>query len=325
MKKTVLIADDNPDVVDILKRRCEKMNLTVVTAGTAMEALSVAEVWHPDAVVLDVSMPEGNGLTVCEMLVNHEQLSTIPVIILTGSTSSEVVKRCHELCAYYIPKTTDMWGRIEPVICELLGIDPMGNPISDRVENVDNQTAEETAEVTMQEVAEETTDEAPSIGCVEILDRVFSILGMELERKDNEADEPAEAIEPEGDTAPWVLTIEDDEDVAFTLRTRLKGIGLTAVNSYEGSAGYRYAFMSSPTAIILDYELPDGNGAYVLRRLKESPVTSSIPVVVLTGRREGYIERQMRSMGAHAFFTKPINWMQIQDTLEDLIPAAFVH
>lgn len=319
MNKTVLIADDNPDVVDILKRRCETLNLTVVTAGTAMEALSVAEVWRPDAVVLDVSMPEGNGLTVCEMLVNHEQLSTIPVIILTGSTSSEVVKRCHELCAYYIPKTTDMWSRIEPVICELLGIDSIGQLVAEPSENDTNQIAGETSEDKMQVV---TAEEAPSIGCVEVLDRVFSILGMEMERKEKLEEATCTSEE---EPAPWVLTIEDDEDVAFTLRTRLKEIGLTAVNSYEGAAGYRYAFMSSPTAIILDYELPDGNGAYVMRRLKESPVTSSIPVVVLTGRREGYIERQMRSMGAHAFFTKPINWMRIQDTLEDLIPAAFVH
>lgn len=300
MNKTVLIADDNVDVVDILKRRCEMLGLRVVVARDAMEALSKAETCHPAAIMLDVNMPHGNGLSVCEMLNHHEQLSTIPVIVLTGSTSTEVVKRCHQLCAYYIPKTTDVWSQIEPVLCDLLKITP--------AENEPQKTSPE-------------EDDDASASCVELLDRVFSILGSEMARAPSAETEVA----PEGDPAPWVLTIEDDEDVAFSLRRRLQEIGITAVNSNEGADGYRYAFLSAPTAIILDYELPGGNGAYVMRRLKESPVTASIPVVVLTGRKEGYIERQMRSMGASAFFTKPIHWERIQETLSDLVPTAFTN
>ncbi|PQO36255.1 response regulator [Bremerella cremea] len=297
MKKTVLIADDNTDIVDVLRLRCEKLGLNVLEASNAMEALAKAEAFHPEAIVLDVNMPHGNGLSVCEMLVNHEKLNSIPVIVLTGNTSSEVVKRCHQLCAFYIPKTTDIWSQIEPLLCDLLKIPPRKNEMSEALE------------------------EDASTSCVEILDRVFDILGVEMEQREAKpTTDPTEV-----DSSPWVLTIEDDEDVAFSLRRRLQGIGITAVNSNEGADGYRYAFMSAPSAIILDYELPGGDGAYVMRRLKESPVTADIPVVVLTGRKEGYIERQMRSMGASAFFTKPIHWEQIQETLTDLVPKAFVN
>lgn len=297
MKKTVLIADDNTDIVDVLRLRCEKLGLNVLEASNAMEALAKAEAFHPEAIVLDVNMPHGNGLSVCEMLVNHEKLNSIPVIVLTGNTSSEVVKRCHQLCAFYIPKSTDIWSQIEPLLCDLLKISPRKNEMSEALE------------------------EDASTSCVEILDRVFDILGVEMEQREAKpSTDPTEV-----DSSPWVLTIEDDEDVAFSLRRRLQGIGITAVNSNEGADGYRYAFMSAPSAIILDYELPGGDGAYVMRRLKESPVTADIPVVVLTGRKEGYIERQMRSMGASAFFTKPIHWEQIQETLTDLVPKAFVN
>ncbi|PQO28888.1 response regulator [Blastopirellula marina] len=312
MNKTVLIADDNADVVDVLKRRCEMLGLSVVVARNAMEALSKAEACHPAAIMLDVNMPHGNGLSVCEMLNHHEQLSAIPVIVLTGNTSSEVIKRCHQLCAFYIPKTTDIWSQIEPVLCDLL-------KISSNKEASAKVSAEDVSPKAA--VSEDRTSEDPSSSCVEILDRVFSILGSEMARDTNV--EPV--VTPQGSAAPWVLTIEDDEDVAFSLRRRLQEIGITAVNSNEGADGYRYAFLSAPTAIILDYELPGGNGAYVMRRLKESPVTASIPVVVLTGRKEGYIERQMRSMGASAFFTKPIHWERIQETLSDLVPTAFAN
>ncbi|RCS46456.1 response regulator [Bremerella cremea] len=297
MKKTVLIADDNADIVDILKRRCETLGLNVIVANNAMEALTKAEAYQPEAIMLDVNMPHGNGLSVCEMLTHHEQLSSIPVIVLTGNTSSEVVKRCHQLCAFYIPKTTDIWSQIEPVLCDLLKITPM----------------KDTPDV--------NTEEDASANCVAMLDRVFSILGAEINR--NTETEMECAVEE--DAAPWVLTIEDDEDVAFTLRRRLQEVGINAVNANEGTEGYRHAFMSVPTAIILDYELPGGNGAYVMRRLKESPVTASIPVIVLTGRKEGYIERQMRSMGASAFYNKPIPWQQVQETLSNLVPAAFAN
>jgi len=296
MKKTILIADDHADIVAILKRRCEALGLNVVTATSAMETLSVAEVVDPDAIVIDVHMPEGNGLTVCEMMAHHQRLKSIPVIVLTGHSSADVVKRCHELCAYYVPKTTDMWRHVEPVVCELLDIQATSsNPpaIAD---------------------AEEPCDS------VEILDRVFAILGVES--SDSPIVDPPGEIH--GEKSPWVLTIEDDEDVALALKMRLKEVGIVSVHAMEGTAGYRSAFMSAPSAIILDYELPRGNGDYVLRRLKESSVTADIPVIVLTGRKEAYIERQMRGMGANAFFTKPFHWKQIQETLENLVPA-FLH
>ncbi|GAA4425511.1 response regulator [Bremerella cremea] len=296
--KSILIADDNSDVVDILKRRCEKLGLSVVTADNAMEALKLADSVHPEAIILDIHMPQGNGLTVAEMLSNHEQLHSVPVIILTGSSSEEIIKRCHQLCAYYIPKSTDIWRHIEPVLCELLEIneDPMDIPEMPSDQKLSESLA--------------------------ILDRVFAILGVEA----NDSPQPAEGSEPVVEqNTPWVLTIEDDEDVAMALKMRLKEVGIIAVHAAEGTAGYRSAFMSAPSAIILDYELPRGNGDYVLRRLKESPVTSSIPVIVLTGRKEPFIERQMRSMGANAFFTKPFQWGRIKQTLEDLLPAGMVH
>lgn len=128
---------------------------------------------------------------------------------------------------------------------------------------------------------------------------------------------PAEQVSQAANSTerPWILSIEDDEDVVLALRLRLQEMGIDVVNIAEGRSGYFKAFDSPPNAIILDYELPEGNGDYVLRRLKESPVTSSIPVIVLTGRREGYIQRQMQSLGADAFLTKPFKWELLRDTL----------
>lgn len=290
MKKTILIADDNPDIVDLLSSRCTQLGLDVQSADNAMTVLQLAEQIHPAVVILDVNMPKGNGLSVCEMLSTHTQLQDTPVIILTGNSSTDILKRCHEMCAYYVPKAVDVWSRIEPLLCELLDL-PSKPAARHKPSDESNET-------------------------VDLLDRVFAILGVEsgdlLAGEDN-------GNTWEADGQPWVLSIEDDEDMALALKMRLREVGIETVHVSEGRSGYYRAFSSPPNAIILDYELPEGNGDYVLRRLKETPATSNIPVIVLTGRREGYIERQMRGMGASAFFTKPFNWELLKEALGNLV------
>ena len=53
-------------------------------------------------------------------------------------------------------------------------------------------------------------------------------------------------------------------------------------------------------AIILDQEMPDGNGEYILRRLKESPATEGIPVIVLTGTKDQALARRRGSVRMRA-------------------------
>lgn len=294
MSKTVLIADDDADVVDLLARHCRKLGLQVVSADNAMTALSAAEHNVPDAVILDVDMPRGNGLSVCEMMADHETLRSIPIIILTASSSHETVRRCHQLCAYYVLKSPNVWPRIEPILRELF--------------DLDDASATGASEETKSEPDADGTG-----GPDDLMDTVFAVLGVE---KDNsfmgdELDEPQQWTEK-----PWVLSIEDDDDFALAMRLRLQELGIQVIRAAAGMEGYRRAFIEAPRAIVLDYELPQGNGDYVLRRLKESPATCDIPVIVLTGRRDASIERQMRALGASEFLTKPLDWTRLRSALQ---------
>lgn len=294
MTNTVLIADDDKDLVDLLRMHCQALGLEVLTAADAMSALMVAQESSPDLILLDVSMPAGSGLSVCEMMAKHDDLKSIPVVILTGSASEEVVRRCHELCAYYVPKAPDVWSRVEPLVKEIL--QPANQP------PLDSSPSPEVA----------NHIGCDSAGSESILDTVFAVLGVE--EGETLLDEEQATGELRTDE-PWVLSVEDDDDVALALKLRLQEIGLKVIRASAGSEGYRKAFLNEPQAIILDYELPGGNGDYVLRRLKESSATRDIPVIVLTGRRECYIERQMRALGASEFLTKPIQWSRLRAAL----------
>jgi response regulator RpfG family c-di-GMP phosphodiesterase len=115
----------------------------------------------------------------------------------------------------------------------------------------------------------------------------------------------------ESDDVPWVICIDDDRAFTWALKRRLESAGVAVVRAFEGREGFRTAFRHPASAVILDYEMPDGQGDYVLRRLKDNPVTYDIPVIVITGRKDKTLERRMLNLGAAAYFTKPIVWCNL--------------
>jgi DNA-binding response OmpR family regulator len=288
--KTVLIADDDRDLVDLLARRCRALGLAVETAGDAITALRKIDQSPPNVAILDVNMPAGNGLSVREMMADTERLSAIPVIILTGKSDEQTIRRCHNLSAYYVPKSPDVWSRVEPLLRELLCL---------------NETVDDCQSVAVRQVALPQ----PTLSAV---DAVFAMVGWDESYLDAPGRAAQERQQIEG---PWVLCIDDDAELSHTLKLRLEKIGVHVLRAYAGMEGYQYACATPAQAIILDYEMPDGNGDYVLRRLKDNPLTRDIPVIVLTGRKDKALERKMLNLGAAAFLTKPCAWNTLHSKL----------
>ncbi len=122
--KTVLIADDDQTFVRVMTMRCRFLGLDVRTCSDAMFALTLIHKDPPDLVLLDINMPAGNGLAVCEMLSTDRRLSSVPVIILTGSLDDETKERCRALNTRYFLKSPNLWDRLKPVVCDMLDIQP---------------------------------------------------------------------------------------------------------------------------------------------------------------------------------------------------------
>ncbi|MDB6169726.1 MAG: response regulator receiver sensor signal transduction histidine kinase [Verrucomicrobia bacterium] len=86
---TILIVDDQPINVQLLKRKLERENLRVVAAYSGIEALDVVRKEKPDLILLDVMMPDMDGIEVCQRLQASEDTRSIPVIFVTARTSKE--------------------------------------------------------------------------------------------------------------------------------------------------------------------------------------------------------------------------------------------
>jgi CheY-like chemotaxis protein len=126
-RKSILIADDDEDIVASLSKRCTHMGLKVATALTAFDALMSIRTSLPDVVCLDVNMPAGDGLSICQMLMSDQDSLNLPVIILTGKKDAATLRRCQELKARYVAKGGDVWGELEPLLREILTM-PIASP-----------------------------------------------------------------------------------------------------------------------------------------------------------------------------------------------------
>jgi len=79
-----LIADDEPDILEILKYNLLKEGYQVVTAKDGDEAIEKAKMFNPDLIVLDIMMPKKNGVEVCEILRLLPAFKSTLILFLTA-------------------------------------------------------------------------------------------------------------------------------------------------------------------------------------------------------------------------------------------------
>jgi CheY-like chemotaxis protein len=116
------------------------------------------------------------------------------------------------------------------------------------------------------------------------------------------------AVEPKTLT---VLCIDDDPVVARSIAIRLQPYGIKVREADDGTQGYLMATAEQPDLIVLDLKMPHGEGNFVIGKLKDNPRTKNIPVIILTVETSASARRQMLSLGADAFLTKPMQWPEL--------------
>lgn len=118
-KVLVLIADDEQNLLLLLKDNLEEFGFEVVTATNGQEALDQAFSTVPTVIVLDVEMPKLNGWQVCERIRGDARFKSVPILILSAYAQPEDVKKGLSLGANrYMTKPFKMKELID-VILEL--------------------------------------------------------------------------------------------------------------------------------------------------------------------------------------------------------------
>ena len=86
-KKRILVVDDEPDYAAIVQSNLELEGFEVDIAYNGVEGLAKVQSNPPDAIVLDVMMPEKDGYAVCRELKGDDNFCNIPIVLLTAVAS----------------------------------------------------------------------------------------------------------------------------------------------------------------------------------------------------------------------------------------------
>ena len=100
----ILVVDDEPQLVELLKMRLEVMGYSVLTAYDGQEGLAKATQEHPDLILLDIMMPKMDGCETLSRLKQQPETRAIPVIMLTAKGDTHSITRLQALRAtdYFI-------------------------------------------------------------------------------------------------------------------------------------------------------------------------------------------------------------------------------
>jgi len=106
---TILLVDDDEDLVQALDFSLRQENYNVVQAQNGAEAITKASDLQPDLILLDIMMPNLDGLTACRGIKRMKETKEIPVIMLTAKGDVETIKAAFEAGASdYVVKPFEM-------------------------------------------------------------------------------------------------------------------------------------------------------------------------------------------------------------------------
>ncbi|OED41554.1 hypothetical protein AB833_09285 [Chromatiales bacterium (ex Bugula neritina AB1)] len=112
-----------------------------------------------------------------------------------------------------------------------------------------------------------------------------------------------------------VLLVEDDKKLALALSMRLKSNGYMVNSAPDAITAMSSAVRLQPNVVIIDINLPGGDGFMVAERLMSSPDTNSIPYIFMTASKKEEFKQKALRMGALGFLEKPFYSTQLTDLI----------
>jgi len=107
-RHAVLIIDDDKNLSDVLAYRLRKQGLRTVAAHSGKAGLAQAKAVQPSVILMDLCLPDADGLSICEELTDSPETCSVPVIVLSGMDEPGIVRRCRAAgCRYFLRKPYD--------------------------------------------------------------------------------------------------------------------------------------------------------------------------------------------------------------------------
>jgi|GEM_PF-5133 type IV pilus assembly protein PilB len=112
-------------------------------------------------------------------------------------------------------------------------------------------------------------------------------------------------------TAPLVLVVDDDVVTRMRLRNALEEKGLLAVTLNDGDEALAFINQTLPDLIVTDLYMPNLNGIELIKKIRDNPSSSAIPIIMLTAEDDEESEIRVIEAGADDYLTKPVNFKRL--------------
>ena len=269
-KKRIIIIEDDAVLRDVLSEKLEKSGYIVDRAEDGVVGMRKIREARPDCVLLDILMPNKNGIEVMEDLHADPLLKDIPVIVISNSGQPVEIQRAQEL------------GVREFLIKAIF--DP--NEVLEKVHRV------------------LSGEDATSSEDLVVRTQNMSGVGVADLSKEKAVSAPTSSVSREGNKKIFVLVIEDDKFLRELLVHKLASEGFDVQNAIEAGAAFQILSERKPNIILLDLILPGVDGFEILSRIKADPKIADVPIVILSnlGQKED-LDKAM-ALGAKDFMVK---------------------
>ena len=120
------------------------------------------------------------------------------------------------------------------------------------------------------------------------------------------------------ENARSVLIIEDNADQLELIREQL-GSRVRTIGATDGLDGYSLACSERPSAVILDVVMPVVDGWTVMRKLRSNPITSTVPIIVVTGLDPEAIAHEAQRLGVRFLLRKPYDIEELHTAIDSAL------
>jgi CheY-like chemotaxis protein len=104
---------------------------------------------------------------------------------------------------------------------------------------------------------------------------------------------------------PRLLVVDDDEDLQRAVKRVAEAAGYEVLQEFDGAELQSLVKETTPDVVLLDVDMPNSDGRDVLRRLKNDPATSAVPVIMCSSRVDELDSRSKLQLGADGYVAKP--------------------
>ena len=115
-----------------------------------------------------------------------------------------------------------------------------------------------------------------------------------------------------------VLLVDDDTELSSYVKSQLEKT-YNVIIAFSGNAGWKAVLASRPDVVVTDYRMPDGNGMELSNKIKTTPDTAHIPVIMLTGEGDETLKLLSLNNYVDHYLEKPVNIMLLRSAISQVL------